>query len=54
MKSPKRPRDLNQSAKHMVDLATGMTQERELPKESPAAELGRRGVRSAAKYGPNV
>jgi hypothetical protein len=27
----------------MVDLATGVTQEPELPRETPAAELGRRG-----------
>ena len=44
-KRPKRPRDLNQWARHMVDLATGGVQD---PKPSPskdplAAELGRRG-----------
>jgi len=44
-KHPKRPRDLNQWAKYMVDLATGATQE---PVSSPtknaaAAELGRCG-----------
>jgi hypothetical protein len=42
-KHPKRPRDLNQWAKHMVDLASGAVQEPDIPKESPAAELGRRG-----------
>jgi len=42
-KHPKRPRDLNQWAKHMVDLATGAAQDPEIPKESAAAELGRRG-----------
>jgi hypothetical protein len=43
-KHPKRPRDLNQWAKHMVDLATGATQE-PMPstKNQAAAELGRRG-----------
>ena len=48
-KAPKRPRDLNQWAKHMVDLATGVAQETELPKESPAAELGRRGGKIGGK-----
>jgi len=42
-KHPKRPRDLNQWAKHMVDLATGAAQEPVMPKESAAAALGRRG-----------
>jgi hypothetical protein len=42
-KHPKRPRDLNEWAKRMTDLATGMVQEPEMPKESAAAELGRRG-----------
>ena len=45
-KQPKRPRDLNQWARHMVDLATGGAEE---PKPAPdtkdplAVELGRRG-----------
>src|SRR5260370_20344215 len=42
----KRPRDLNQSAKHMVDLATGSAQEpAPMPsnKDAAAVELGRRG-----------
>ncbi len=42
-KTPKRPRDLNQWAKHVVDLATGAAAEPEKPKESAATELGRRG-----------
>lgn len=42
-KYPKRPRDLNEWAKHLVDLTTGTVQEPEKPKESAAAELGRRG-----------
>ena len=47
-KHPKRPRDLHQWAKHMVDLATGEVEDREpTPDEqgkNPAAvELGRRG-----------
>jgi hypothetical protein len=42
-KPPKRPRDLNQWAKHMVDLATGAAQDPEMPAETVAAELGRRG-----------
>ena len=48
-KRPQRPRDLNQWAKHMVDLATGITQEPKLPPESAAAELGRRGGQIGGK-----
>ena len=47
-KAPKRPRDLNQWAKRMVDIATGEVSDREpTPEEQgkdPAAvELGRKG-----------
>jgi len=46
-KRPKRPRDLNQWAKSMVDLATGNAQDRDMPKDdnkNPAAvQLGRLG-----------
>ena len=47
-KHPKRPRDLNQWAKHMVDIATGEIEDREpTPEEQgkdPAAvERGRAG-----------
>jgi hypothetical protein len=44
-KPPKRPRDLNQWAKHMVDLVTGAAVEVDPNKgKDPAAvELGRRG-----------
>jgi hypothetical protein len=43
-KVPKRPRDLNQWAKNMVDLATGTAKEPPpTPKNEAAAELGRRG-----------
>jgi hypothetical protein len=47
-KHPKRPRDLNQWAKHMLDIATGAIEDREpTPEEQgkdPAAvSLGRRG-----------
>jgi hypothetical protein len=45
-KHPKRPRDLNQWAKRMVDLATGNAAEppADMPaKNAAAAELGRRG-----------
>lgn len=48
-KHPKRPRDLNQWAKHMVDLAVGTIQEPSPPQESPAAELGRRGGKIGGK-----
>jgi hypothetical protein len=42
---PKRPRDLNQWAKHMVDLATGSAQEPDpyQGKDVEAVNLGRRG-----------
>jgi hypothetical protein len=44
-KHPKRPRDLNQWAKRMVDLATGAGEDGDPPpSKSPAAvELGRLG-----------
>ena len=45
-KPPKRPRDLNQFAKYMVDLATGERDEAELQddgKDPAAVTLGRRG-----------
>jgi hypothetical protein len=32
-KHPKRPRDLNQWAKHMVDLATGATNDSQPPSD---------------------
>ena len=41
-KHPKRPRDLNQWAKQMVDLATGGA-EPEKKKDPAAVALGRRG-----------
>jgi hypothetical protein len=48
MKMPKRPRDLNQWAKRMVDIATGEVDDREpIPEEQgkdpSAVILGRRG-----------
>jgi hypothetical protein len=53
-KLPKRPRDLNQWAKHMVDIATGEIEDREpTPEEqgkNPAAEaLGKLGGSARAK-----
>lgn len=44
-KHPKRPRDLNQWAKHMVDLATGNAAEPDpdAGKDAAAVSLGRRG-----------
>jgi hypothetical protein len=45
-KSPKRPSDINQLAKHLVDLATGQQPSLSTgsPQKNPAAvELGRRG-----------
>jgi hypothetical protein len=45
VKHPKRPRDLNQWAKHMVDLLTGSAQEPDSyeGKDAAAVNLGRRG-----------
>ena len=42
-KHPKRPRDLNQWAKRMVDLATGNATEPTSTKDAAAVALGRRG-----------
>lgn len=44
-KHPKRPRDVNQWAKRMVDLATGSVQEPDPNegKDAAAVDLGRRG-----------
>jgi hypothetical protein len=44
-KHPRRPRDLNQWAKRMVDLATGAAQELDPDegKNAAAVDLGRRG-----------
>jgi hypothetical protein len=42
-KHPKRPRDLNQWAKRMVDLATGNVAEPDEGKDAAAVALGRRG-----------
>ena len=41
-KHPKRPRDLNQWAKRMVDIATGEASDRE-PTLTPAQEFARQG-----------
>ena len=41
-KKPKRPRDANQLAKMIVDIATGESSDN-LPASSPMAELGRSG-----------
>ena len=49
MPNPKRPRDPNQRAKLIVDIATGESDEPKAPHESPAAERGRLGGR---KGGP--
>ena len=53
-KHPKRPRDLSQWAKRMVEIATGQAEDREpTPEEEgkdPAAtELGRKGGRMRAQ-----
>ena len=41
-KAPKRPRDPNQLAKHIIDIATGDSDDT-LPASSPMSELGRSG-----------
>jgi hypothetical protein len=48
---PKRPRDPNQLAKFIVDLATGTAKELESSQKpaSAAAELGRKGGEARAK-----
>lgn len=47
-KTPKRPRDPNQLAKMIVDIATGETNDT-LPTSSPMANLGRTGGESGGK-----
>lgn len=42
-RNPKRPRDLNQLAKSIVDEATGQTEPIEDTRDPLAVELGRRG-----------
>lgn len=42
-KKPKRPRDANQLAKRIVDLATGEAEEKE-PEPSDRSEAGRKGA----------
>ncbi len=53
-KKPKRPRDLNQWAKHIVDLATGRAQEPEPyeGKDTAAVSLGHRGGLKVGKARP--
>jgi hypothetical protein len=48
---PKRPRDVNQRAKLIVDIVTGESDEPKEPteKDPVAAELGRRGGQARAK-----
>lgn len=47
-KRPKRPRDPNQLARHILGLATGEVVEKE-PGRSAAAELGSKGGKARAK-----
>jgi hypothetical protein len=42
-REPKRPRDVNQLAKQIVDEATGQTERLEDQRDPMAVELGRRG-----------
>lgn len=43
-KTPKRPRDPNQLAKSIVDIATGESENKEISEKDPAAvALGRKG-----------
>ena len=51
-KHPKRPRDLNQWAKHIVDVASGESDDHEVagqPKNAQAASAGRLGGRIGGK-----
>jgi hypothetical protein len=43
MANPKRPRDPNQRAKLIVDIATGQSDQPKAPKDSAAASYGRSG-----------
>ena len=47
-KHPKRPRDPNQLARHILGVATGEVADRE-PERSAAAELGSKGGKARAK-----
>ncbi len=49
-KHPKRPRDPNQLAKHIVDIATGEVADQPPPQPSPKAVVGAAGGR---KGGPS-
>ena len=48
MANPKRPRDPNQRAKLIVDIATGDAQDPEPPGKDSPAEAGRKGGRARA------
>jgi hypothetical protein len=50
-KQPKRPRDLNEWARRMVDLATGEVEDREIApaKNEAAVALGKKGGAARAK-----
>jgi len=54
MANPKRPRDPNQRAKLIVDIATGESDEAKTPqpKDPAAVELGRRGGKASAERVP--
>lgn len=51
MAKPKRPRDTNQRAKSIVDIATGETEDNDSDKDKnqAAVELGRKGGKARAK-----
>jgi hypothetical protein len=46
---PKRPRDANQLAKHIVDLATGEAEDMREPQETQAQRSGAEGGRIRAR-----
>lgn len=48
MHNLKRPRDVNQLSKHIVDLSVGDIQDDSQKEESPAAILGRKGGKARA------
>jgi hypothetical protein len=49
-KTPKRPRDFNQLAKFMVDIATGEEQEEEMtPTQARASKGGKKGGKARAR-----
>ena len=54
MKTPKRPRDLNQWAKRMVDIATGNVPRRDTNRQADSCAKGRDQGRPSASAGSHA